>query len=606
MGKYILFGAGTCAAKTISLLGKESVEMILDNDSQKWGKSVEDIPVYKPEDRLHDLKKYQVIISVSQKYQQQIIDQLNQMNINDVKTIQQMQTEITKRKIEKRIDYIKIYHHAVSWIQNNTLNGQAIICNTSKRKGYPEVTGYYIPTLLRWGYRDLAVSYAKWLCSIQKEDGSWCDTDNKASYIFDTAQILKGLVAIREIYSKVDVHMIKGCDWILSNMQESGRLITPSTEAWGDSGVCSELVHLYCLSPLVQVADVLHMPHYKEKAYKILNYYKTNHYNEIMNFEILSHFYAYIMEALLDMGEYDMARKAMKNIEKLQKENGAVPAYQDVDWVCSTGLFQLALVWFRIGNIERGNRAFTYACKLQNGSGGWYGSYLSESNSDEDNNYFPNSEISWAVKYFLDALYYKNIAEFDLCADSFLNTIDKEDGRYCIIRDKISEKRAQEGRALKILDAGCGKGRYLKNLLEDEPENKYYALDMSQKVMEYITAQEIVKKPGTLTQIDYTDNFFDVVYTCEALEHAVDISNAVREMARVTKDGGKIVVIDKNQAELGRMELGEWEIWFDADDLKTIMLEYCSDVSVIDRINYEDKKEDTLFLAWIGTVSKEK
>lgn len=43
---------------------------------------------------------------------------------------------------------------------------------------------------------------------------------------------------------------------------------------------------------------------------------------------------------------------------------------------------------------------FNYACKLQNKSGGWYGSYLSEENENEINTYFPNSEISWAVKYF--------------------------------------------------------------------------------------------------------------------------------------------------------------------------------------------------------------
>lgn len=606
MKRYILFGAGAYAVQAIALLGKENIEMIFDNDSAKWGKSVEDIQIYNPDDKLDYLKKYQVIISVSPKYQQQIMEQLNCMNVNDVKTIQQVQTEITKRKIENRIDYVGIYDKAVSWIQNNTLNGQSIICNTNKRKGYPEVTGYYIPTLLRWGYRDLAVSYAKWLCSIQKEDGSWYDTDDRSPYVFDTAQILKGLVAIKEILPQVSIHIIKGCDWILSNMQESGRLITPSTDDWGDSRVCSELIHLYCLSPLVQAADVLQMPHYKEKAYKILNYYKKNHYDEIMNFGILSHFYAYIMEALLDMGECDMVREAMGKIEKLQKENGAVPAYHDVDWVCSTGLFQLALVWFQLGNIERGNRAFLYACKLQNESGGWYGSYLSENNPNEENDYFPISEISWTVKYFLDALYYKNVAEFDLYADSFLSKIEKDDARYCIIKNQILEKSGQAKRSIKVLDVGCGKGRYLKNLLQDEPENQYYAVDVSEKVMEYITAQQIVKKPGTLTQIGYPDNYFDVVYTCEALEHAVDITNAVREMARVTKDDGKIIVIDKNKAELGRMEIGEWETWFDADALKTMMSEYCSEVYVVDRIDYEKKKEDNLFLAWIGTVSKEK
>ena len=158
---------------------------------------------------------------------------------------------------------------------------------------------------------------------------------------------------------------------------------------------------------------------------------------------------------------------------------------------------------------------------------------------------------------------------------------------------------------LKILDVGCGKGRYLKNLIVDEPENDYYAMDLSEKVMNYIAADQIHKKQGTLTNIDYPDNYFDVTYTCEALEHAIDIKSAIRELARVTKPEGKIVVIDKNKQELGRMEISPWEVWFDAEELRGLMSNYCTDVEVTDNIAYEDKTEDSLFLAWIGTVAKE-
>lgn len=143
----------------------------------------------------------------------------------------------------------------------------------------------------------------------------------------------------------------------------------------------------------------------------------------------------------------------------------------------------------------------------------------------------------------------------------------------------------------------------MNHLLEDEPENNYYAVDLSEKVMEYIKAEQIRKKQGSLTEIDYPDDFFDIVYTCEALEHAIDIQSAVGELIRVTKPGGKIVIIDKNKAELGRMEIGEWEVWFDAEELRGMLLKYCQDVKVIDHIDYEGKKDDPLFLAWIGTVA---
>ena len=33
--------------------------------------------------------------------------------------------------------------------------------------------------------------------------------------------------------------------------------------------------------------------------------------------------------------------------------------------------------------------------------------------------YIPDGEISWAVKYYLDAIFYKNKLEFDIQAESF-------------------------------------------------------------------------------------------------------------------------------------------------------------------------------------------
>lgn len=606
MKKYVLFGAGASARMVIKLLGKDKIAFLADNNITKAGSGVEGIPVRYFPDYVEEARQYPIIISVSEQYQAEIRQQLAAAGITNTETMSELQARITREKIQGRPDYIAIYQRAIDWVHRGTVDGQAIICNTDKRLGYPEVTGYYIPTLLRWGYRESAVSFAKWLCDIQKPDGSWYDTDDESPYIFDTAQILKGLLAVRGLYPEADSHIIAGCNWILSCMEDTGRLVTPTEEAWGDAKTCSELIHLYCLSPLADAAEVLHMPQYKAAAHRILDYYKTNCREEIMSFGLLSHFYAYVMEGLLDMGEEGMVREAMDNVAKLQKESGAAPAYNDVEWVCSTGLFQFALVWFRLGEIERANRAFTYACKLQNKSGGWYGSYLSEENADEENTYFPTSEISWAVKYFLDALYYKNLAEFERQADSFLDTIEKTDGRYQIVRNSVASAAGceNEKKRLRILDAGCGKGRYLRNLLEDEPENSYYAVDLSKRVMRFITDDRVIKKQGTLTNLVYPDNYFDMVYTCEALEHAIDVERAVREMARVTKPGGKIVVIDKNRNELGRMEIGEWEIWFEAGDLKSLMAKYCSPVEVIENISYEGHAGDKLFSAWIGMINK--
>ena len=69
---------------------------------------------------------------------------------------------------------------------------------------------------------------------------------------------------------------------------------------------------------------------------------------------------------MIDLGEVEMASEAMAKMESYQKESGAIPGLNNCDWVCSTGLFQLALVWYRLGNYQCADKAFEYACKLQN------------------------------------------------------------------------------------------------------------------------------------------------------------------------------------------------------------------------------------------------
>lgn len=597
--KYIIFGAGQIGHEAIELLGEENINYFIDNDETKRDLYVAGKKVYSFEQGIKSRGTEKIVIAVSKIYENQLENQLNENHVEDYCFFGQLKVEITKKRILSRPDYIGIYKKAVGWILNNSVISEGIINNSKLRKSYPEVTGYYIPTLIRWGYRELAISYAKWLCSIQKEDGSWYDTLDEDPYIFDSAQILKGLIAVRDIYpdiTQVDETIKRGCDWILSCMTEEGQLKTPSEVAWGN--IANELIHTYCLAPLKQAAVLYNEPRYQESANRSLNYYKQYFYNEIVNFSMLSHFYAYVVEAMLDMGEIEIAREAMKNMENFQKESGAVPAYKDVDWICSTGLFQLSLIWFRLGDIDRGNKAFEYACRLQNNSGGWYGSYISEENAEEINTYFPDAEISWANKYFLDALYYKNKAEFDLNFDIFLENISKDDERYCCVRDIVKEYNSN----VKILDVGCGKGRYLKSLVCDIPNRKYYGVDISTKVMGRLDKEGIECHEGTLTNIPYADDTFSVVYACEALEHAVDIKSSVNEMVRVTQSNGCIIIIDKNDDNYGAIEIGKWEQWLNENELKEILSQYCKEVTVKRGLKYEGMDNPELFTAWIGIV----
>lgn len=602
--KYVIFGAGDYGKKALEMLGRENVAFFVDNDKNKDGSVVNGLEV-KFFSRINKkLKEYLVIVAVSYQYIKDIKTQLQDIGVLPYDIFVEMLQRETKKKIESRPDYLGVYKKAISWIEANTIvekTGKSIINNTNCHKGYPEVTGYYIPTLIRWGYRELAIDYAKWLISIQHDDGSWYDTFAQMPYVFDTAQILKGLLAAYSIWPDENVKnaIIKGAMWLAGNIQHDGRFKAADESIWKMPKAYSELIHLYCLSPIREVGIQFSKPELLKMVDLSIDYYKQNHMEEILHFDLLSHFYAYVMEALVDLGELELAKIAMNNIANFQTEDGAVPGYNDVHWVCSTGLFQLALTWFRMGDIERGNKAFSYACRLQNESGGWYGSYPSV--EDESNDYFAASEISWAVKYFLDALYYKNKAEFDISAPKFMTSIDKDDERYKIVLQNAKEVCLLGG-DIRILDIGCGKGRYLKNLIEDLPDSQCYGVDISKNVIAEKTNQNIVWEEGSLTHIPFRDNNFAMAYACEALEHAVDIKSAIREMARVVRPDGRIVIVDKNIAALGTLEICEWEQWFDENELAAIMSEFCSEVNIVHDVNYEQYFKEGLFSAWIGKV----
>lgn len=45
----------------------------------------------------------------------------------------------------------------------------------------------------------------------------------------------------------------------------------------------------------------------------------------------------------------------------------------------------------------------------------------------------------------------------------------------------------------KVLDVGCGKGRYLKELVKTHSTVKYYAVDISLEVMKFLKYQVLKK-----------------------------------------------------------------------------------------------------------------
>ena len=151
----------------------------------------------------------------------------------------------------------------------------------------------------------------------------------------------------------------------------------------------------------------------------------------------------------------------------------------------------------------------------------------------------------------------------------------------------------------RVLDVGCGKGRFARLFQEREPAAEIWGLDISEEMLRFVPPG-IRTRAGSMTELPFEDGFFDAAYATESLEHAVEIEKAVSEICRVVKPGGRIAVIDKNAREWGRLETSEWERWFTRGELERLFRRHCRTVTSRFISYWEDVPPDGLFLAWLA------
>lgn len=123
-------------------------------------------------------------------------------------------------------------------------------------------------------------------------------------------------------------------------------------------------------------------------------------------------------------------------------------------------------------------------------------------------------------------------------------------------------------------------------------------MDLSGRVMKDISEAED-KRVGSLTCIPYESNRFELVYVCEALEHAINLRATVRDLYRIVKPGGLLVIIDKPEEKLGQLEIEEWEQWIKDDEICQFTKECGGSIEIVKSVSYESGKDDGLFRAWI-------
>ena len=89
-----------------------------------------------------------------------------------------------------------------------------------------------------------------------------------------------------------------------------------------------------------------------------------------------------------------------------------------------------------------------------------------------------------------------------------------------------------------VLEVGCGTGLILNRAAMQA--KKAVGVDISPGMLEHAKKRGLEVYEGTATELPFEDQSFDLVYSFKVLANVEDIAQALQEMHRVTRPGGRI------------------------------------------------------------------
>ena len=280
---------------------------------------------------------------------------------------------------------------SLGWVRRNECATGGIRVHSRHAAAYAEVTGYFVPTLLDYGETGLAARCVRWLIKVQAADGSFADPDRGLPYIFDTGQALRGLLATVDMVPEAADSARRAADYLCRQAMDGGRsgfdVRYPDTDP--------KSTHLYVLPPLLRAADLFGEPRYAAIAERCLEHYRCR--PDALRIDTLTHFLGYELEALIELGRGDLAVPILEQLRHLQRKDGSLRGIGGREWICTPGLAQIAICWYKGGHRQPADKALAWLEKHQLWCGGFFGSY------GPGASYFPDVVPAWAVKFYLDA-----------------------------------------------------------------------------------------------------------------------------------------------------------------------------------------------------------
>lgn len=129
---------------------------------------------------------------------------------------------------------------------------------------------------------------------------------------------------------------------------------------------------------------------------------------------------------------------------------------------------------------------------------------------------------------------------------------------YLWVKDSLGDLRGQ-----RILEVACGRGGFLRYLASAGANA--YGMDFSFAAVRAAQGKTVGADPavvacvvqGDAQALPFPDNYFDLVISCETIEHLPAPDKAVRDFYRVTRPGGRLFLTTPNYLNI----MGLYEVY---------------------------------------------
>jgi SAM-dependent methyltransferase len=125
-----------------------------------------------------------------------------------------------------------------------------------------------------------------------------------------------------------------------------------------------------------------------------------------------------------------------------------------------------------------------------------------------------------------------------------------------------------------VLEVGCGPGE-LSERIARELGSTVVAVDASERMVDLARSRGVDARVGDVQELPFADGAFDCAVAAWMLYHVPDVDGALRELARVVRPGGRLVVATNYLDHLRELRelVGAWprSSPFSGEDAPTLL-----------------------------------